>query len=317
MTVKAAETGRTVRKTDAVKLTSQELLQALRDQGLDDVEKLTPTMRGESGSAFWAAGRSGTMRIVKVLPAFADGTVDALNALDATVLRLRERGYPAARLLACGQVGGTLFWVQEMLPGKELDSAYGVPQSAALARLLPGLLILNDAQSAAADGGQRLGEVIGTTLAVGGNGYCLHETLDREPQSKELLALLRDIGDRYSADIPDHGDYVHFDFSPSNLLSDGTVITGIVDMNPPVMTGDRAFDLATLLFYTYDHEALREGLKAKLLELAAPGVAAAYMAHMVLRQVEWDLRRQPGTPAARRHQRVARLALDDLVRPLR
>lgn len=102
-----------------------------------------------------------------------------------------------------------------------------------------------------------------------------------------------------------HGDYVHFDFSPANLLSDGTTVTGVIDVNPPVITGDRAFDLATMLFYAYDHDVLRETLRARLLELADPGAAATYLAHMVLRQVEWSLRHYPDAPATQRHLRLA------------
>ena len=33
-----------------------------------------------------------------------------------------------------------------------------------------------------------------------------------------------------------------------------------IDVNPPVLAGDRAFDLATLLFYCYDHDGVRERL---------------------------------------------------------
>jgi len=42
-----------------------------------------------------------------------------------------------------------------------------------------------------------------------------------------------------------------------NLLSDGQGITGVVDVNPPPVHGDRAFDLATLAFYVYDAGELR------------------------------------------------------------
>ena len=139
----------------------------------------------------------------------------------------------------------------------------------------------------------------------------MHATLERDPRTRDLLTLLRSTGDRYGGDIPDHGDYVHYDFNPVNLLTDGTAITGVIDVNPPVVTGDRAFDLATLLFYVYDHNILRARLRAHLLELAAPGVAAAYLAHMVLRQVEWSLRHYPGVPATQRHLRLARLVVDD------
>lgn len=99
---------------------------------------------------------------------------------------------------------------------------------------------------------------------------------------------------------------------PANLLSDGTAITGVIDINPPVLAGDRAFDLATLLFYVYDHNDLRDLLRARLLELAGPRAACAYLAHMVLRQVDWSLRHHPAAAATRRHLRLAKLIISDI-----
>jgi hypothetical protein len=53
---------------------------------------------------------------------------------------------------------------------------------------------------------------------------------------------------------------------------------------------DRAFDLATLLFYLYDHSDAGDLLRARLLDLTGPRPACAYLAHMLLRQVDWSLR---------------------------
>lgn len=283
-------------------MSQERLLRVLRDHGLRGIETLTPNGGGESGSAFKATDRSGKTSIVKVLPVTGPDAEGQLRDLATTVRRLRERGYPVPRLRDFGYGDGMLFWVQEFLPGTPLDAGTGMP---ALARLLPDLIRLNDAQAGLGTGTQRLGDLIRTTLAVGGDGYCVHATLERDPRTRGLLTLMRNIGDRYGAGIPDHGDYVHFDFSPANLLSDGTTVTGVIDVNPPVITGDRAFDLATMLFYAYDHDVLRETLRARLLELADPGVAATYLAHMVLRQVEWSLRHYPDAPATQRHLRLA------------
>jgi phosphotransferase family enzyme len=82
--------------------------------------------------------------------------------------------------------------------------------------------------------------------------------------------VLRRIGERCGPAIPDGQDFVHYDFTPANLLSDGAAITGVIDINPPVQAGDRAFDLATLLFYHYDHDQIRDLLRARLLDLARP-----------------------------------------------
>ena len=85
-----------------------------------------------------------------------------------------------------------------------------------------------------------------------------------------------------------------------------------IDVNPPVQAGDRAFDLATLLFYCYDHDGVRERLRGRLLELASPAATRAYLAHLVLRQVDWSLRFHPDTPATGRHLRLARLVSADI-----
>ena len=112
--------------------------------------------------------------------------------------------------------------------------------------------------------------------------------------------------------IPAGDDFVHYDFTLANLLSGGTTITGVIDVNPPVLAGDRAFDLATLLFYLYDQDDIRDPLRARLLEQAGPKAACAYLAHMVLRQVDWSLRFHPAAAATRRHLHLARLVIADI-----
>ena len=107
---------------------------------------------------------------------------------------------------------------------------------------------------------------------------------------------------------------MHYDFTPTNLLADAATITGVIDINAPVLAGDRGFDLATLLFYAYDHDGIRARLGARLLELAGPRAARAYLAHIVLRQVDWSVRHYPEAPATRRHLRLARLVTADIAR---
>lgn len=123
--------------------------------------------------------------------------------------------------------------------------------------------------------------LITQTLVSGGDGYCLHSTLQASSQARDLLR-------------------------------DGTTITGVIDIQPPVLAGDRAFDLATLLFYHYDCEQVRELLRARLLALAGPEAAFAYLAHMVLRQTDWSLRHYPAAATTRRHLNLARAVTTDI-----
>jgi aminoglycoside phosphotransferase (APT) family kinase protein len=142
--------------------------------------------------------------------------------------------------------------------------------------------------------------------------YCLHSTLQARPDTRGLLRVVRRIGDRYGPAIPAADDFVHYDFTPANLLTDGAAVTAVIAINPPVLAGDRAFDLATLLFCRYGHDDIRDLLRARLLDLAGPQTARACLAHMVLRQVDWSLRHHPTAPATQRHLGLARLITADI-----
>ena len=267
---------------------------------------------GESRNAFWITDRAGTVSVLKIMPDAPHEAAGHLRALGAVLARLRDRGYPAPRFHAVGHVPGLVYWVQQRLPGSPLDQGPGGPDGAALARLLPELLALNDAQAGLGTGPRRWRGLLTQTLTSGGDGYCLHSTLQASPAARDLLPVLRRIGDRCGPAIPDGQDFVHYDFTPANLLTDGTSITGVIDINPPVLAGDRAFDLATLLFYHYDHDDIRDRLRARLLTLAAPQAACAYLAHMVLRQVDWSLRHHPAAAATQRHLRLAKVITADI-----
>jgi Ser/Thr protein kinase RdoA (MazF antagonist) len=251
--------------------------------------------------------------VLKIMRDVPPGAVGYLHALDAVLAQLRDRGYPAPRFRAVGgRAPGLAFWVQQRLPGSALDRGRGEPDLAACARLLPELLTLNQAQAGLGAGERRWPDLLARTLTTGGDGYCLHSTLQARPGTRELLRTLRRIGDRCCPAVPSGDDFVHYDFNLANLLSDGAAITGVIDISPPVLAGDRAFDLATLLFYLYDHEGIRDRLRARIYDLAGPRAAQAYLAHMVLRQVDWSLRHHPAAAATRHHLRLARLITADI-----
>jgi hypothetical protein len=280
-----------------------ELLLALREQAGLDLVVLVPAEGGESASTFLATSRDGTVSVLKVGP---DAVGDSVGRLRELVTRLRRRGYPAARLVASGQVAGQTFWLQERLPGTVLER---VP--------VPGWLIsevlrLNDAQAGLGDGTCQLSGLIAATLTVGGDGYCVHATLEARPDTRDLLAVVRQTADRCLAAIPEQNDFVHYDFTLANLLTTGLGISGVIDINPPAVTGDRAFDLAAMLFYLYDHHDIRERLRGRALEVTSRRALSAYLAHMLLRQVDWSLRHHPGAHATTRHLYLARLVAADL-----
>lgn len=132
----------------------------LRDHAGLDLAALVPADGGESASTFLATGQDGTVSVLKVS---ANATGDSVVRLGELAAALRQRGYPAARVLASGRLAGMTFWLQERLPGKVLDR---VPDW-----LLPEVLRLNDAQAGLGDGARRLTGVIAATLTAGGDGY--------------------------------------------------------------------------------------------------------------------------------------------------
>jgi hypothetical protein len=270
-----------------------ELRRVLREHAGLDVVAVRAAGAGESRHAFWVADRAGAVGVLKIVPGAPPAAAGRLRELDAVPGRLRGRGYPAPRFDVIGQLPGLAYRVQPRLPG---------------------LLRLNDAQPGLGAGPRRWRRLITQTLTAGGDGYCLHTTRQASPAAGDLLPALRRAGDRCGPVIPDGQDFVHYDLTPASLLSDGTAITGVIDINPPVPAGDRAFDLATLLSCHYDHDQIRGRLRARLLKLAGPPAASACLAHMVLRHVDWSLRHHPATAATRRHLRLARTITADIDR---
>jgi Ser/Thr protein kinase RdoA (MazF antagonist) len=294
---------------------AEQLGQLLREQAGLDLVQLASASGGESRCAFWVTDRAGRVSLLKIIPGAGPEAAGRLRALDVVLSRLRARGYPAPALCGIGSVSGLVFWIQERLPGHVLDRGTGGLARAAVAAVLPRLLELNDAQRGLGTGPDIWPGLIARTLARGGDGYCLHATLQASRAARDMVPVLRRIGDRCCPAIPAGTDFVHYDFTPANLLSDGTVTTGVIDINPPVLAGDRAFDLATLLFYCYDHDQARTTLTARLLEVAGPQAASAYLAHMILRQVDWSLRHHPADPATRRLLHLARLIIAGIPHP--
>jgi aminoglycoside phosphotransferase (APT) family kinase protein len=86
---------------------------------------------------------------------------------------------------------------------------------------------------------------------------------------------------------------VHYDLNPGNVLVAGDEVTGVIDWDA-ACHGDRAFDLATVLFYCYGEPRLRDMLWSAVLELVQPRIAAGYLSHLILREVDWSLRNRAG-----------------------
>jgi thiamine kinase-like enzyme len=118
----------------------------------------------------------------------------------------------------------------------------------------------------------------------------LHETMRAYSSAAgDLLDEIVAIGHRYKGSEFPVADIVHFDLNPGNVLVQGRKVVGVVDWEG-TRSGDKAFDIATLLFYAHRNPEIEAKLWTALLDLAGVPRASVYLAHMMLRQVEWSAR---------------------------
>jgi aminoglycoside phosphotransferase (APT) family kinase protein len=293
----------------------RQLLDAVaRLVGVDRVLVMDDTLRGESRSTFAVAADEAEL-VVKLVPA-AHGAIDNQRRLVRLVHDLRRRGYPAPEYVGVAESGGSIFTVQRRLPGQPLHSGPGMPPPAEMcAAVLPSLLTAIELQHDAGDLAHPPWPAwLLDTIELGGDGYCLHATMRQAPRTAALLRRLQTLARRNRLDEARTRDVVHFDMNPANILHAGGRLTGVVDWNIPfdgAAQGDRGFDIATLLFYTYDIAQTRGVLWERALELSGLAWTTVYLCHLSLRQVEWSRRHSPGSADDARFMTIAEAVLHD------
>lgn len=196
---------------------------------------------------------------------------------------LRDLDYPAPRYLLIGKIPEGIYSVQSALPGSPLRH---LPPA-----LLPRLFELNNLQVGRAipDRNDWHQEVIDTVL-LGGDGYCLHTSMQQHSQdTANLLQSLQTLVKTHQDEPYRTNDIVHGDYQHTNILMQDGQISGVVDWDG-FGSGDCSFDLATLLFYSYDVFETREQLWDYALTRATLKLLSIYLAHLILRQVDWSLR---------------------------
>jgi aminoglycoside phosphotransferase (APT) family kinase protein len=233
----------------------------------------------------------------------------ALFRAAATIAdQLRPLGYPTPRYVLCGSLGEGSFGVQRALPGRPgpITNPAAVNQLVALNDLhvdrggwLAGAF---PARPAWAE------EVVrAVTDGYAEHNYCVLESLATySTATAHLLDVLQTFVKLHADEVGarDQNDIVHFDYSPANILFAGGRLVGVVDWEG-VRAGDRLFDLATLLFYTCPMPDVQHRLWELALERGQPGVLGVYLAHMLVRQVDFSIRHH-GSEAVDQWQTYAR-----------
>ena len=197
-----------------------------------------------------------------------------------TTATLRPLGYPAPRYVAWGSD----YHVQEELPGEPAWRGWGVAPPVVMSRLLE----LNELQEGRAVGGDASWpDSIVESVVVGYSEYAVVGTLERHSdESRELIRLCRRAVERHAEAVRGRGDIVHWDFTLANVLLQGGQVSGVIDWGG-TRTGDRLFDLATLVYYSRGEAP---ELERYVVERIGREGLSVYLAHMVVRQSDWSLR---------------------------
>ena len=245
------------------------------------------TKIGESGATYVLSDAAGAQFVLK----FGYGVETRTEQVQQITKRLRDAGYPAPRYICVGNDAGVKYSVQAMMPGK--------PAHRMTVPIVDQLIAINRLQ--AGRGGDLAPEwparVIDGVMK-GFERYCVIDTLRREQSTRAMLETLQELVVRNAGEISTTRDIVHWDFNPGNVLVDRDRITGVIDWEG-ACAGDRGFDLATLLFYSYDDREVREPLGREVLDCSGHGALAVYLAHMIVRHVDWSMRHHGPEWAAR------------------
>jgi hypothetical protein len=137
-----------------------------------------------------------------------------------------------------------------------------------------------------------------TTLAVGGNGYCRHESFRRyDTRTRSLIERIEAFGGSLNVEDFVGQDVVHWDFHPGNLLVDAGGLSAVVDTDFAIV-GDAAFDLVMLALTSLSltcEPGVRSRLFAGAFDQLDEVRAQAYLGHLFVRLIDWPIRRDsPG-----------------------
>jgi hypothetical protein len=213
---------------------------------------------------------------------------------EAVVLseRLRREArwpVPAESVIHAEEVS---FIIQEFMPG--------TPPTTIDHGLVDQLLDLHSRRLGLADPHDpvRWPENLITTLAVGANGYCRHESFHSyDERTRSLIGRIESFGCSLRAEDFVGHDVVHWDLHPGNLLVDGGGLSAVVDSDFAIV-GDAGFDLVMLALTSLNVEC-EPGVQSRLFAEAFNRLdelrAQAYLGHLFVRLIDWPIRRNSPT----------------------
>lgn len=247
-------------------------------------------VHGESNEGAWFAVDEADGRDV-VLKAYPDeGAVLRFEMLSRTLEELRERGYPVPVYGPVVVVPGVTLVVQSVLDG--------ITGHTIGPHLVQQVLELNELQVdvPAPVNPMSWGTFMVHSLVSGESGWAMHEPLrDHSSRARRLAGRIEGIGHQTESHRFHPDGIVHLDLHTGNMLLDrDDSLSGVVDWDGACY-GDRRFDLVTFAHHlsSTGNGRLAAPVWALLEAIVDPHVLRAYVAHMVLRLVDWQIRHDP------------------------
>ena len=259
---------------------------------------------GESGCTHSVLDEQGIEFILK----WSEGSEFRVRQALEITRRLRALGYPAPEFAVAGSGNGLRYLVQRMLPGR--SGAALTP--ALLERLVELNRLQEDTASEFVEGWPAR---IVESVEEGFEDWCVHASL--ATYSRQTAALLGEVKRSVAMVAGAHfrtADAVHFDFSTANLLVEHGEVSGVIDWNG-CCAGDRGFDLTTLAFYALEDPGVATWLLDRAGKVSGPPAIALYLAHMIVRQLDWSIRNHD-QPTVTRYLNISLSALG-VIRELR
>jgi hypothetical protein len=247
------------------------------------------SVHGQSGDGAWfATDDEGRPVVLKWFP--DEGVALRYEMLERALTELRRRGYPVPEHGPVLVVPGATIVAQSVMPGMT-GHAMG---PAVVDRILE----LNELQAGvqAPTNTVQWGAFVQRSLVHGENGWAMHEPLLlHSTRARRLLERIERVGAAVEPWRFPRDGIVHLDLHQGNLLLDGDdSLSGVVDWDG-ACDGDHRFDLVT---FAHNLEvtgmaALAEPLWLEVETALEPAVLRAYVTHMVLRLVDWQIRHEP------------------------
>lgn len=261
---------------------------------------------GENHGAYAIVSADGSRFVLKRQRAAPDAS-RRLTRADGITRRLQTLGYPAPLYLLVGTTPeGELYCVEELLPGEPVDRVTERPH-------LDRLVELNDLQAGQAMSSEQNWSIYASQVVFEDASGWRAVLRSYSPGTAHLAQALERLTAGRDGVGSAGADIVHGDLSPGNILVHQGHISGVVDWDA-AGCGDRAFDLALLLFYHFDDPRMCEPLRARVLDLCGFDALCVYLSYTILGQIAWSIGHH-GKPAVDHWLRLAGLILDDLRRP--